>query len=542
MNESINEEIRVENNSDDLEELNNKDVYCNLNNYSDSRILNKKKKIKMLSTFSILFLIILFIIFLSWIFHLFGVTVTEIDKDGKNQIQQKIQALGILDIFLAPLLGLEKQVKIIGFLLIVGAFINIVIQTKTLEGFSQSLIYKLKGKEIWTITPLMLFFSICGTVEGMAEETIPFYAFSIPLMLLAGFDVLTGFIVVFLGAGIGVIASTVVPFSIVIAVNALNTAAGVNFINIGDGLFWRFATWFVLTTITIIFVTWYAYKVKKNPQLSYTFKTLEEDKKFFLSKKIEKINITWKHKFTLFVFFLMYFILMFYMTDWDKIFNSNIFENFGNLIKNKAPFFTFLIPGVGHGSLLEMSSFFLISTIILGFVNGFGETKFIKDFITGSSNLLSVALVIAIAAGISIVLERSHIQNLVLNGISSMIGTFKSDIGKVIFLFFIFIPISALIPSTSGFANVVFPLLINVVAIRNSDGTIHMNNVLGPGSISAFVNANGLINICSPTSAILMGCLAVSKIEYLIYLKFIWKYLIVLIILIILMLVFSSLM
>jgi hypothetical protein len=55
---------------------------------------------------------------------------------------------------------------------------------------------------------------------GLAEETIPFYGILIPVMLTAGYDALTAVATVLVGAGVGVLGSTVNPFATVIASDA----------------------------------------------------------------------------------------------------------------------------------------------------------------------------------------------------------------------------------------------------------------------------------------------------------------------------------
>ncbi|ATZ16099.1 putative ion transporter superfamily protein YfcC [Entomoplasma freundtii] len=459
----------------------------------------------------------------------------------------KIKALGVIDIFFAPIKGFVKQANIIIFVLIVGGFLFLVVQSKSLEGFSQGLIHKLKGKELWAIPPIMLFFSLCGTVEGLAEEALAFYAFSIPLMLIAGFDTMTGFLIVFLGAGIGVVGSTVVPFSIVPAINALNGASvdqggPSNFITIGDGLVWRFITWFVVTSSAIGFVTWYAWRVKRHPDLSVTFKTATQDKKFFLANSYEKIKMDWRRKTTLAIFFLAYLIMLLYLINWDTLTGTNIMAKAGEKMNEKVPWLTAWIPGFGQGSLLEVSCFFLIGSIILGLINGLGEDKFIKEFMTGASDLLSVSLVIATASGIALVLEATYMQNLVLVGLENSIGSLNSNIGKLIILFLLFIPISIFIPSTSGFAVAIFPLLLNVVAVKDGNGEIiGAHDVLASGSVEAFVNANGFVNLWSPTSSLVLAGLAIARINYITYLKLMWKYFLALFALLILMLTFGGL-
>lgn len=459
----------------------------------------------------------------------------------------RIKALGVLDILFAPIKGFVRQANIIVFVLLVGAFLYLVVQTKALEGFSQGLIHKLKGKEILAIPPIMLFFALCGTVEGMAEEALAFYAFSIPLMLIAGFDTMVGFLIVFLGAGIGVVGSTVVPFSVVPAMNALNDASvsqggPSNFITLGDGLVWRTVTWLVITSAAIGFVTWYAWRVKRNPQLSVTFKTSKEDKKFFLANSYEEIKMDWRRKTTLVIFFLAYLVMLLYLISWDSLFGNHIMADAGQFMNDHVPWITAWIPGFGQGSLLEVSCFFLIGTIILGIINSLGEEKFIKEFMLGAADLLSVSLVIATASGIAIVLEATYMQDLVLTGLENSIGALSSNIGKILILFLMFIPLSIFIPSTSGFATAIFPLLLNVVAVKGPTGQIiGADDVLASNSIAAFVHANGFINLWSPTSSLVLAGLAIARINYVSYLKLMWKPLLVLFGLLVLMLVFGCL-
>lgn len=149
-----------------------------------------------------------------------------------------IQPIGLVDVIYAPIKGFVLKSNIIIFTISIGAFLYILVSTKALEGLSQAIIAKLKGKEAFAIIPLMLFFSIFGSVEGFAEETLGFYMIFVPIMLMAGFDVFTGVLILMVGAGTGVIGSTVNPFTIPIAVSAINSGIDSSTVKltIGDGL------------------------------------------------------------------------------------------------------------------------------------------------------------------------------------------------------------------------------------------------------------------------------------------------------------------
>ncbi|WP_051418458.1 YfcC family protein [Mesoplasma seiffertii] len=509
-----------------LQEINKRiDEYYQTNPSSSINGVVKKPKVKkarkMWAAVVILLLIVAAVVFVSWILQLTGKEVVSgVDENG-NEIWVPIKALGIADIFYLPLKGFERQVEIVIFILMIGAFINVVVRSKALEGMAQNITLALKGKEIWAIVPLMLFFSICGSIEGMCEESLGFYAICIPLMLMAGFDTFTAFLIVFLGAGIGVVGSTLNPFAVTVAVNELNEwAKDPNFISSGDGLVWRFITWAILTIFAIVFTVRYAKKVKNNPQKSVVFATLEGDKKFFLANSYEKIEMNWKRKFTVWVFCLTFLLMLVYLVKWDSIFGITWFATASEWFHKHVWFFSSQIPGIGVGYLIEVATFFLIATIILGLVNGLGQEKFLGQFTEGAADYIGVIFVMATAAGVSIGIENSNLRYLITEVVKNGLSGIQSSYVKIILLFLIFIPISFLIPSTSGFSTLIFPLIAPIVAIEGeTPGTWVADPALASGSIAAFVNANGFINLFSPMAAALMGGLALSRVDYGTFLK-----------------------
>ncbi|WP_051635994.1 YfcC family protein [Mesoplasma photuris] len=538
----------------------------------------KSKKFKMFSAFTILLIIIAVLALLSWILNWAGVTtevsnqlamdqwmfnsdytwgkpffdavsgidpnypigsaeyIAEVNRIVKDLLPAgatfdyntwtislketaDIGAAGIVDVLYSPIKGFMGKADVIIFIAVLGAFIQIMISSKALEGFSQGIIGKLKGKEIWSIIPLMIFFSICGTAEGMAEESLGFYMICIPLMMAAGFDKFTGLLIVMIGAGSGVIASTVNPFVISIAIDGLNSANANEAISAGDGLVWRFVIWAVITSISIGYVMWYANRVKKNPSKSVTFATLEGDKKFFLSESAEKIQMTWRRKTSLVVFGVTFLIMIVYLVGWDSVFGTTIMADHGEWINQNIPWLTSMIPGWGNGGLDVVAAIFLIAAIILGLVLNLGEDGFLKEFMSGVNDIFGVCLVIATAAGVGVILQQTHMQELFVKGLGDSVGGIQNEVGKILVLFLIFLPLSFLIPSSSGFAAAVFPLLAATVTTTNPDGTIVFQEAAASGSVTAFSLASGLINLITPTSGVVMGAVAISKMEYGKYIK-----------------------
>lgn len=467
----------------------------------------------MPTAFTILFLIIVILVFLSWI-----------------PAVAKTPA-GIIDIFWVPMESFTNKgrASIIIFVLILGAFVNVMMKTQALDALIGRLISNLKNKELWLIPILMIFFSVSGTTYGMAEETLGFYALILPIILAAGFDAFTGLLIILLGAGIGVLGSIINPFLIGTAVQAAINGGIVGELAVTTGIIWRVIIWIVMTAVAIGFVMFYAYRVKKDKHNSVVFSMHSEHQKIF-KKSILEVRLTKRRVVSLILFALAFVVMIFYLIAWNE-FGISIFKEFGKKINTEVPYITKFIPGVGVGGLLEVSSFFLIATIIIGFVNWKSEQMLVNDILQGSSAILSVCLVIALAGGITEILQRTGIgmQEILIAGIKNSIGNLPQWVIPLM-LYFLFIPLSFLIPSASGFATAVFSIIAPALGVG-----------LTSGAITSFSLASGIVNLVTPTSGVVMGAIALSHISYGSLLKGLWPLLIVIMVLSIVFLVIGSL-
>ncbi|AHI53922.1 arginine/ornithine antiporter [Spiroplasma sabaudiense Ar-1343] len=484
----------------------------------------KKFKFKMPTSFTILFFILLVVVIFTWIGSLSGWTYDlrrpiawESDGSGNpipnewETITQNVKGTGLFDIFLAMTKGFVDKAEIIIFIICLGGFLNIVMRTKALEAFTQSITRKLGKNAIWVIPVLVTFFSFCGSTYGMAEETLGFYMIVIPLMIAAGFDSFTALMIVLFGAGTGVVASTVNPFLIGLAVDT----SGVDQLTTSTGMAFRWISWIIFTLFTIGFIMWYANRVKKNPQKSVVFETAEKDKIFFLGESVEQVKFTKKRIGSLVVFLITFLIMILYLVGWDSIIGGTGAADAGEWFNKNVFFLSGLIPGFGEGGLAEVACFFIISSLIIALIDWKGEEDYVDGFIVGSKDMLGVCLVIAVAAGLSFIMSTSGLQTLIISGISSGLGGLN-QISFVLISFLIFLPLSFLIPSTSGFATAIFPLWGPVA------GGIGLG--AASGSITAFSFASGTLNLFTPTSGVVMGALGIAKIEYSKLFKGAWIY------------------
>ncbi len=469
-----------------------------------------KKAFKMPSSFAILISILLIIVMITWVLSWSGVSTT------LNGEEVDIKALGILDVPYAILKSFSKKAGLTMFLFMMGAFVLLMDKTKSLEAGISSLIKGLKGKEIILVPLLMLLFSIGGTTFGMAEETIPFYLLLIPLFITAGFDAMTAFLVILLGAGIGTAGSIINPFKIPIAVDAMNEALNsmngtdIVYVTMSDGMVFRFIGYIVLTAITISFVTWYAWTVKKDPSKSQV-KEIED--RWSINDSAEMHELHTKRKITLGIFVGTFIFFIFCLLPWET-FGVSFFINAQEWLSEKFPYIESLMAPMGLYDYIDMTMVFLIGFIIMYFVNRkelIRETNFQKLFYEGCSTMISVAGIIVIATGIQVLMEASNLQPLIINGLNNGLGGMNPTMFIAI-TFVLFIGISFLIPSSSGFAAAIFPIF----------GPTSYGVGLGSGSITAFTYSSGLVNMVSPTSGILCAVSETAKIPYNVYIRTVW--------------------
>ena len=156
---------------------------------------------------------------------------------------------------------LYGSAQIFMFVLAVGAFITITMKTGAIETGIKRLALRFRRSPALGGRDPDDVFAIGGTTYGMWEETLGFFVLLVPLALALGYDRMVAVAIIFLGAGTGVLCSTVNPF----ATGVASDAAG---ISISDGLWVRVAMWLVLVPVAIGYVLWYGNRVRKDPSRS----------------------------------------------------------------------------------------------------------------------------------------------------------------------------------------------------------------------------------------------------------------------------------
>ncbi len=451
-----------------------------------------------------------------------NVTYEYSEKDGMSQ--------GLWQMLMAPIDGFYEAVDIALFVLIVGGYINIVMKSGALMAGIGSLLKKFNGREHLLIPILMILFGIGGTTYGMAEETIAFYLLIVPIFMMAGYDALVGVMVIMLGAGVGVLASTINPFAIGVA----SSAAG---IGIGAGIVSRTVLFIIVEAIAIAFTMRYAKKVKANIQESKVHDLHEKTKSEMLANQTELQEMETPHKIILGLFALSFLIMILAVIPWSD-FNITIFTTINDWFNAN------LVAITGSAGMAEMgtwwfgefSMMFLTFAIIIGAyakAKGLMEDTFIDAFIEGTKDLLSVALIIGLARGIAVIMTNGGMDATLLYYGSNILESL-GEVPYIIGTFLFYIPMSFLIPSTSGMAGATMPVMapLGELVYGSNEGIIY--------TITAYSAASGIVNIITPTSGVVMGGLALAKVPYNRWVKFVMPLLVVLSIVVIIFLTIGS--
>lgn len=458
------------------------------------------------SAFTILFGLIVIVAALTWFVpagqyeRIANETLgRDVPIPGTYAVVESVQQ-GWRDVLRAPIAGFydpdsyaANAIDVSLFVLIIGGFLGVVTQTGAIDSGISAAMLRMRGREKWMIPILMALFAAGGTTYGMAEETLAFYAILVPVMIAAGYDALTGVAVIMLGAGIGVLGSTINPFATTIASNA----AGIPFT---DGLLLRLGMLGVGWLICVAFVMRYAARVKADPTRSFVANLATENRTHFLgASTATPAPLTSRQSLVLVLF---------------------------------AATFGVMIWGVASQGwwMAEMSMLFLGASLVIGVFSWIGEKPFVEAFVNGARDLLGVALIIGLARGIVVVMDAGMITDTILNTAENAIaGT--SNIIFINATYWIEVALSFLVPSTSGLAVLSMPILAPVSDFAGVDRAL---------TVTAYQSASGIVNLITPTSAVVMGGLAIGRVPYNRWLRFIAPLLIILTVFITVMLTLGT--
>jgi uncharacterized ion transporter superfamily protein YfcC len=374
---------------------------------------------------------------------------------------------GLVALMKAPIKGFVEAAQIIGFVLVVGGAFAVVQKTDAIDTGIRSIARMHEHSALVRAALIPVFvtlFSLGGATFGMNEEAIPFVLIFVPLALALGYDTIVGVSIPFLGSQAGFGAAFLNPFNVGIA-------QGIAGVPVFSGIGYRLIVWVATTTVTILFLMWYAARVKQNPTLSPTY-VLDQTRRQERPTATGLDRMTGRHKAVLAIFALSLAAMVVGVVKFDWYID-------------------------------EIAALFLSMAIAVGIVGRLGPDNWVAAFMQGAKDLAPTALVIAIARGTMILARDAHIIDTMLHGLMPLVQS-SHPVFAAQKMYLIQSVINFFIHSGTGQAALTMPIMAPLADLVG---------VTRQTAILAF-QLGELSTPMIPTSGITVGVLALARVPW----------------------------
>ena len=379
-------------------------------------------------------------------------------------------------------------IGLLAFLLITGGAFGVILRTGSMERALHAALYDKSGapKPGNDALPALLFvaFSLGGAVFGMGEEAIVFVLIVTPALIRSGYDSITAVVCTYAATQIGFATSWMNPFSLIIA-------QGISDLPTLSGLWFRVACWAVFTGLGALFLWRYARGIRLKPERSLAYAS---DAK---TRDAAPTAVDGGLRFGDWVVLLSVAAAIGWVA-WGVTTQQYYLPEIAG---------QFLVLGIGVGVVARL----------LG-LNGLTGNDLVEAFRQGAMQMVPAALVIAAAKGVVAMLggddpDAYTVLNTALNGaagFTAMLPDWAAAWGMLA----VQSVLNLAIVSGSGQAALTMPLM---APLADLSGVTRQTAVL------AFQFGDGFTNMITPASAALMGCLAAAKLDWVTWLRFVWK-------------------
>ena len=382
--------------------------------------------------------------------------------DGTLTYQQVDSAPQTWQVFSAIYHGFVRQAGIIVFILVVGGAFWLLNATGAVSAGISRFIVKVGNRDKLVLAAITVLFSLAGAVFGMSEETIPFVGIVVPLVVSMGYDAFMGMLIVYVASNIGFSSAFLNPFTVGIA-------QGMADLPLFSGMGYRLFCWAFLTLLLTVFVLLYARRSRKQAATEATTETSAE-------------TLTRRQAWILGVLLLTVVALVAGVT-------------------------------LGDWYLPEITGLFLVMGIVCGLIAGFSASKIADELLSGAKDILSAALIVGFASGIIVILQDGKVVDSILHSLQEGLdGT--GPMASLSAMYGIQALINFIIPSATAKAAITIPIMAPF-----SD----LVGVSRQAMVLAFQFGDGFTNMLTPTSGVLMAALAMARIPYARWVKWIWK-------------------
>jgi uncharacterized ion transporter superfamily protein YfcC len=372
---------------------------------------------------------------------------------------------GLAEIFLAFPKGLLETAHIVFYIFLIGGAFGVVNATGAVEALIHGVVRACRGNGEVVIAVLVVLFSIGGATIGMAEETLVFLPALVVLARRLGYNEITAGAIALVGAGAGFAGAFMNPFTVGVA----QDIAG---LPVFSGIGFRFVGWVILTAITVIYVVWWSRRHPATPATDDQPTPSDPDASPALG-----------------------------LRKWSVL---------AVLLAGLA---AVVIGAMSWGwGIFELSGLFVAIAILSGLLGGLGANRTADRFVEGAAAIAGGALVVGLARGVLVIFEAASVTDTILYGMASAVRDLPADI-SIMGIYGIQVLLNFLVPSGSGQAALSIPIL---APLADLVGVSRQTSVL------AYQFGDGFTNVFTPTQGYFMAGLALIKVPWERWVKFIW--------------------
>ncbi len=382
-----------------------------------------------------------------------------VDPDSYRPIEA--HPASISDVFLAWPRGLAATASIVFYIFIIGGAFGVLQATGALDALIAGVVAAARGRGEIILPALMFLFAVGGGTIGMAEETLPFLPGLVLLARRLGYDEVVGGAIALVGAGAGFSGAFMNPFTVGVG----QAIAG---LPLFSGMTYRLIVWFVLTTVTIVYVSWYArrHRIAIAPGVS---------------DAPVAIGLGRRQAGVLVILFAAFVLLAVGCLRWEW-------------------------------GLLELSGLFIAVGLLGGLVGGLGGDGTAEEFLKGAAGFASAALVVGLARGVLVIFDAARVTDGILHSMAETVRGLPQG-ATVAGIYVVQIVLSYIVPSGSGQAALSLPIL---TPLADLTGVTRQTSVL------AYQFGDGFSNIFTPTQGYFMAGLALIGVPWTRWAKFLW--------------------
>jgi uncharacterized ion transporter superfamily protein YfcC len=364
--------------------------------------------------------------------------------------------------------GLEAAQDIIFLIFLVGGVIAILRKSGAIDAVLHKAVAKL-GKSPWIlIAGCLVIFSMGAYTIGMGEEYVPLIPIIVTMSLAMRMDAIVAMGMVWVPYGIGWACAGTNPFGVIIAQNIAN-------VPITSGWAYRLVMLAVFLAIAFHHIYRYATKVQRDPEESLVGH-VDYSSGFDPPADIE---LTGPRIVVLLVFVI----------------------GIVGFVAGVAKFGWYIN---------ELNAVFLGIGLLAAIIARIPARETSRTFIKGASEMTAAALLVGFARTIEVVLSDGQVIDTIINAMAVLLKNAGADVSALGMLV-VQTVCNFFIPSGSGQAFVTMPIMSPLATLTGVPQQV---------AVLAYQFGDGFTNMIVPTSALVMGALALGKIPYGAWVKF----------------------